>query len=107
VYRELKEEMGLDTTMTRCFTFRYKDEKVNTWGDCWHAIHDGPIDEMELQEEEVSEVLLMAPAELLAASERGENVTKDSLHCLKLYQQFVKDKEDGTEVNDVAYDLRS
>ena len=84
--RELEEEMGLkDVPLKRLFTFHYKDERTNCWGDCWDCEVECEASSINYQKSEVSEVLLMSVDELLS---RRTEVTADGIHALRLYLQF-------------------
>src|SRR5262245_23397678 len=48
--RELKEELGIDTTLEELFPFRYSDERTIVHAVVYKAVHDGPF---QLQPEEV------------------------------------------------------
>ncbi|CAN0582974.1 unnamed protein product, partial [Ectocarpus sp. 12 AP-2014] len=42
--RELEEEMGVKATGLRhCFSFHYKDNHTNVWGDAWDCVWGGEI----------------------------------------------------------------
>ena len=57
--RELEEELGISKAqLSRCFTFYYKDEEVNTWGEAYEVEWEGNPDSLVLQKSEVSEVLI-------------------------------------------------
>lgn len=55
VRRELEEEMGIRVAPSRdsdgrvegavrhCFSFHYKDERTNVWGDVWDCVWSGEI----------------------------------------------------------------
>ena len=92
--RELNEEMGLSTDLQKMFHFYYKDSEVNCWGAAYLTCYDGKIDDLSLQEEEVSGVEAMSVDEILEREENGEKFTKDSTHAVRLYKQWKEVREE-------------
>ena len=78
--RELFEEMGIrGVPLKHAFDFWFAEENVKVWGRVFTCQYSGPI---VPQPEEVADVLLMTPAEILA---NPASVTPDGLHILRLY----------------------
>lgn len=94
---QLEEEMGLKgVPLRRMFTFHYVDDAVDCWGDAYEAEWTGRVEDLKLQEEEVSEVMMMGVDEVLERDESGEDkFTKDSVHAVRLYKQWKEDEEGG------------
>lgn len=100
--RELEEEMGVkDAALTHLFTFFYPGDGASgpIWGDCWEAEIDADPATLQLQPEEVDEVMLMTPAEIIAKAESatdatppGDRVTPDSVDALRRYVAFREEK---------------
>ena len=101
--RELEEEMGVkDAPLTHLFTFFYPGDAASgpIWGDCWEAEIDVDPAALQLQPEEVDEVMLMTPAEIIAKAESmtdmtppGDRVTPDSVDALRRYLAFLEEDE--------------
>jgi len=97
VVRELGEEMGLssaDVALKRLFTFKYEDDRVDCWGDAWEGEWEGSPEDLTLQETEVSGVQMLSVEELLALDcdkTAVAKVTQDSMHAVRLYNQFNDD----------------
>ena len=94
--RELEEELGVsDAKLEHLFTFFYDGsplDEPSIWGDVWETEMNMNIDELQLQPEEVEEVFLMLPAEIIGMDDmRNEEtpvekrITKDSVACLRMY----------------------
>jgi 8-oxo-dGTP pyrophosphatase MutT (NUDIX family) len=80
--RELEEEMGIrGVLLTRLFDFHFENERIRVWGGAFSCVYDGPL---FLQAEEVEDVILMTPEEVLrrAATER---FTPDGLYVVRRY----------------------
>eukprot|EP00519_Triparma_laevis_P003951 CAMPEP_0182502570 /NCGR_PEP_ID=MMETSP1321-20130603/13699_1 /TAXON_ID=91990 /ORGANISM="Bolidomonas sp., Strain RCC1657" /LENGTH=348 /DNA_ID=CAMNT_0024707535 /DNA_START=194 /DNA_END=1237 /DNA_ORIENTATION=- len=111
--RELREEMGLSADLEGMFRFYYKDEGVDCWGAAYLTRYDGEIDDLELQEEEVSGVEAMSVDEILEREENGDKFTKDSTHAVRLYKQWKEDHKISSSskiirnVDTASYTLRS
>mmetsp|Transcript_1869 Transcript_1869/g.4017 ORF Transcript_1869/g.4017 Transcript_1869/m.4017 type:complete len:186 (-) Transcript_1869:1607-2164(-) len=80
--RELKEEMGITgVTLEKLFDFKY--EPIKLWCSVFSTRWQG---ELVLQPEEVVEVLLMKPSELLEVAAAGTSVVPDSLALMEVWQ---------------------
>jgi isopentenyldiphosphate isomerase len=80
--RELEEEMGIrDVPLTRLFDFYFADALSRVWGGAFSCVYDG---QLLLQAEEVEDVILMTPEEVVrrAATER---FTPDGLYVVRRY----------------------
>jgi isopentenyldiphosphate isomerase len=77
--RELEEEMGI-TGVTLHKLFDYKYEPVKVWASVFFTRWEG---ELLLQPEEVVEVLMMTPSQVLEAAASGAQVVPDSLAILQ------------------------
>ena len=80
--RELEEEMGIrDVPLTRLFDFYFENERTRVWGGAFSCIYDGLL---LLQAEEVEDVILLTPDEVLrrAATER---FTPDGIYVVQRY----------------------
>tara|TARA_B100000795_G_scaffold269361_1_gene258514 strand:+ start:127 stop:1428 length:1302 start_codon:yes stop_codon:yes gene_type:complete len=97
--RELKEELGVDSEVQHLFTFLYPgdDSTSPIWGDVWETEIDIEIHDLQLQPEEVDEVFLMSPEDIIVLDdERNESspaskrVTKDSAIALRMYLEQRK-----------------
>jgi 8-oxo-dGTP pyrophosphatase MutT (NUDIX family) len=76
--RELEEEMGITgVALEPLFEFWFFERYGGVWGKAFRCTYDGPL---RLQAEEVVEVVMHTPAELLAM---GEAVTPDGRHVLE------------------------
>lgn len=96
--REMMEEMNIDVTSNKneikhLFTFPYEDKKVRVWGGMFEVTHREPFNNIKLQPEEVSEVLLLPIKNIRKmAAENSYQWLPDGLHALKLYLQYRRDK---------------
>ncbi|CAK4081025.1 unnamed protein product [Aphanomyces euteiches] len=78
--RELEEEMGIrDTSISHVATFSYSSPPMLTWRSLYECVYDGPV---TMQEEEVSEVLLMSADEIL---QRQNEMTPDGIFAFLTY----------------------
>ncbi|CAK4132086.1 unnamed protein product [Aphanomyces euteiches] len=78
--RELEEEMGIrDTSISHVATFSYSSPPMLTWRSLYKCVYDGPV---TMQEEEVSEVLLMSADEIL---QRQNEMTPDGIFAFLTY----------------------
>ncbi|MGB0361216.1 MAG: NUDIX hydrolase YfcD [Endozoicomonas sp.] len=86
-YRELTEELGIEgVQINPHFHFFFHNEDCQVWGRVYTCYYDGPL---VLQEEEVTNVVMEAPEEILS-NRHHRNYTPDSLaaldrlvHCLQ------------------------
>lgn len=94
--RELEEEMGIVATednLHRLFSFPYEDERLRVWGDLFEVYYDGDLKDLTLQVEEVDQVFSMTLTEIEAKIKSDpDEWMPDSLHSMKLYLQYRKDK---------------
>lgn len=107
--RELEEELGIkDAPLSHLFTFFYPGDISSgpIWGDCWEAEIDADPSELKIQPEEVDEVMLMTPDEILStaesateASSPGDRVTPDSVDALKRYMVFLDQRSMGSNAS--------
>lgn len=79
--RELREELGVDAPLERCFPFRWADAGSSVHGMVYRAVHAGPF---RLQPEEVVRGTFVAPADVAAWAAR-EPFTPDGLAVLAEY----------------------
>jgi phosphopantetheine adenylyltransferase/dephospho-CoA kinase len=96
--RELEEELGVSNAkLDHLFTFLYDGARVgepSIWGDVWETEIDADVKDLTLQPEEVDEVFLMLPEDVVALDDArnsdtppGKRVTRDSAECLRLYME--------------------
>ena len=78
-HRELFEELGVESSLTRLFDHYYADEKNRVRGRIFTCVHNGPF---TLQEEEVESGIFIDPHKVLAIK---EPVTPDGLIILQRY----------------------
>lgn len=107
--RELQEEMGVSANpgtgdasssggssggmaegeLRHCFSFHYKDDHTNVWGDAWDCSWSG---EIVPQPEEVQSVHLYSLSELIAKKDKAGNAlqsTPDGVIALKKYRDWL------------------
>ena len=111
--RELEEELGVsDAKLEHLFTFLYDGSPLNEpsiWGDVWETEITMNIDELQLQPEEVDEVFLMLPEEIIGMDDKrneetpvGNRVTRDSVACLRMYLERRRSGGGGGGVGGVG-----
>lgn len=97
--REMAEEMNINVNngtnkFYKLFTFPYQDELVRVWGGMFEVIYNGPLSDVKLQPEEVSEVIRLSINDIRRmAVENPDDWMPDSLHAIKLYLQFKSDRK--------------
>ncbi|CAB1120392.1 unnamed protein product [Ectocarpus sp. CCAP 1310/34] len=105
--RELEEEMGVKATgvkgegggraegeLRHCFSFHYKDNHTNVWGDAWDCVWGG---EIVPQPEEVQSVHRYSLSELIAGQDKaGEKLesTPDGVIALEKYRDWLAEKKE-------------
>ncbi|RHY27990.1 hypothetical protein DYB32_006355 [Aphanomyces invadans] len=78
--REAEEEMGVSgVPLTYVTTFLYNESYTVVWGGMFECVYDG---QLKLQPEEVSEVLIMSAADIMA---RANEFTPDGIFAMRLY----------------------
>jgi dephospho-CoA kinase len=117
--RELKEELGVESPLHHLFTFLFDGDESSSpiWGDVWETEINIPIEDLQLQPEEVDAVFLMTPEDIIALDEARSDstpaekrVTRDSAVALKMYvdrrnavQQQQEDEDaDEEEADDTC-----
>lgn len=104
--REIEEEMGIPATfdssdknannniIKQLVIFPYQDDRVKCWGALFEVSYEGKVEDLTLQEEEVSEVMRMSFSELRkSVKENPDDWTPDGLYAAKLYLQYKHDKK--------------
>ena len=107
--RELYEEMNIvvswststthhgihthDSTIRSLFTFPYQDSKVRVWGGMFEVVFHGNIQDIKIQESEVSEILRLSLSQVIQSmSLHPEDWMPDSIYAFQLYLQRTKDE---------------
>lgn len=83
--RELKEELGLDLTLTNHGLFYTEGESYRIWGKVFSCTYDASLDgEIKMQEEEVAAIDHLSIDDILN-NKKGLNFTPDTLDALHHY----------------------
>eukprot|EP00752_Nemacystus_decipiens_P003864 g3555.t1 len=111
--RELEEEMGVKAApkgeragggraegeLRHCFSFHYKDDRTNVWGDAWDCVWGG---EIVPQPEEVQSVHRYSLSELIAGKDKaGEELesTPDGVVALEKYRDWLAGQKGASDAS--------
>lgn len=97
--REMMEEMNIDLSedsgneLKELFVFPYQDDNVKVWGGLFEVTFRKPLDTIQMQPEEVSEVLRLSTTDIrrMALDDPGDWMP-DGLHAIRLYLQYKADR---------------